>query len=36
MACFANATNRLLQQPLYPQITIHSTILAEKLPGTIA
>jgi hypothetical protein len=36
MAPFPDATNRLLQQPFYTQITIHSAILAENFPGTIA
>jgi hypothetical protein len=36
MVGFPDATNRLLQQPFYMQIAIHSTILAEKFPGTIA
>jgi hypothetical protein len=36
MAAFPDATNRLLQQPFYYELAIHSTILAENVPGTIA
>jgi hypothetical protein len=36
MPGFTNATNQLFPLPFYHQLTIHSTILAEKIPGTIA
>jgi hypothetical protein len=36
MTGFPNASNQLLLQPFYHQLAIHSTILAEKFPGTIA
>jgi hypothetical protein len=36
MPGFPNATNQLFRLPFYHQLTSHSTILAEKIPGTIA